>query len=149
MKISATGSMITIEYHEPIVNALNSSGVSTPLTDLDHTTIYMNAVKVRDVPATALTGGGLINETFDSGVGTGQEKDIFVYATAWDISGNEGVQVAFPVIRIDTLAPSAPFEQAVGQDNQMAHSPAPYGYYQLDAAHYQRGWHAVDRSRRV
>jgi hypothetical protein len=103
MKISAAGSTITIEYHEPTTNVDGSV-----IDDLDHTSIYVGGVKIKDVPASAKTGGGLITESFDSGVGTGQEDVLLVDVTAWDGSGNESAHVSFNPIRIDTLAPSPP-----------------------------------------
>ena len=54
-----TGTEIAIEYDEPTTNIDESA-----LTDLSHTTIYYNMgsgdLKLKDVPATAATGGGHI-----------------------------------------------------------------------------------------
>lgn len=104
---TVTGTQITLDYTEPTTNKDGSL-----LTDLDHTTIYYDkgegTVKAKDVPATALTGGGSISEQFVVPVAEDTEADVNIWATATDTSGNESADSEIITKRIDRLAPGAP-----------------------------------------
>lgn len=107
MEIILSGREITLRYTEPTENRND-----TPLTDLDHTSIYTvidgTKAKIKDVPATALTGGGSIEEKFIVEVGEDQEVDVEIQVTASDGVGNESTPPLSAVKRIDNLAPKSP-----------------------------------------
>lgn len=104
---SVTGVEVAVTYQEPATNADGS-----PLSDLDHTTIYHNfggpKVEAARAPATASVGNGLITRTITIPVGENQEVNVDIWATATDSSGNEGAESARVTKRIDRLAPGAP-----------------------------------------
>lgn len=77
-------------YEEP---SINKSG--KPITDLDHTSIFVQVddgevTKLRDVPATAATGGGHISELIPNPVSEAAEGLVKVFSTATDDDGGEG-----------------------------------------------------------
>ncbi len=106
---TVTGVNITVNYQEPNVNA---DIPPTPLTDLDHTSIYYNMglgdVRVKDVPATAPTGNGNITTSFEVPITVGMEKFVDIWATAWDGSFNESAKSNIVRVRVDRLAPAPP-----------------------------------------
>lgn len=76
----------TLQYDEPDINA-----DGTPLTDLDHTTIYSDYLgdfqKLYDVPASTATGGNTINQDIFLPLPDGMHTISF-YATATDLNEN-------------------------------------------------------------
>jgi hypothetical protein len=105
--VTATGTIVRVSYTEPAVNMDNS-----PLTDLDHTTIYYDMgngpVLALVVPASRATGGGNIAQDVTIPVLAGQQATVSFYATASDQSKNESDRSNTVVIRIDRLAPGPP-----------------------------------------
>ncbi len=97
--VSVTGAVVNIEYHEP------STDKNGALTDLSHTTVYLNGVKYMDIPASSPSGGGLISTSVDTSFPVDAMTDVTIYVTATDLSGNESV----PSIALDRVAPDAPF----------------------------------------
>lgn len=98
---------VTLHYDEPTTNSDNS-----PLTDLDHVTIYYfaNNVPVRsvDVPATKSTGGGIqVTATAPYSVADGIVSVSF-YAVAVDTSGNASVRSNLVKKSIVVTKPRAP-----------------------------------------
>lgn len=104
---TVTGVEVTVTYQEPSVNSDGS-----PLSDLDHTTVYHNfggpKVEAARVPATLPVGGGTVTQTITIQVPESTEADVEIWATATDTSGNESAESARVVKRIDRLAPGAP-----------------------------------------
>lgn len=107
MEAVLSGTEVTVKYIEPTENENN-----TPLTDLDHTSIYTvingSKQKVRDVPASAPTGGGQIEQKFVVSVEDKQEVDVDIQVTASDGVGNESAPPASRIVRIDKLSPKSP-----------------------------------------
>lgn len=102
-----TGGLVDVMFIEPDTNA-----DGTPLTDLDHTTIYYDigqgTVKALDIPATAATGGGMIAQQISVSVGDTTVATISIWATATDTFTNESDPSATVVVRHDILAPAPP-----------------------------------------
>lgn len=101
-----TGTEVTATYTEPTTNVDGS-----PLMDLSKTTIYYDLsgiITIIDVPATRLTGGGVINQIVTIPIIQGQERDVWFWATASDLTGNESAESVRVMKRIDRLAPSVP-----------------------------------------
>lgn len=98
---------VTLHYNEPTTNSDNS-----PLTDLDHVSIYYFANNVPvlsvNVPATALTGGGTsVTATAPYSVADGIVSISF-YAVAVDTSGNASVRSNIVKKSIVITKPKAP-----------------------------------------
>lgn len=102
----------TANYTEPSLNIDD-----TVLEDLDHTTIYYNInggswIVAKDVSATSLNGGGVIQEPFTvdlSALGSNIQANIEIAYTATDTSNNESVKWIEPApIRIDQVSPKSP-----------------------------------------
>lgn len=108
MKFLIHGTQIEAEYTEPTLNEDNS-----PLTDLHHTSIYYDIgsgpVLVIELPASLNTGGNLVQYSFIVPVTANQEATVNFWATATDSSGNESAPSEAVTLRIDRLAPKAPF----------------------------------------
>lgn len=106
MEVTISGTEITVKFTEPTTNVND-----TPLLDLDHTSVYTvinsEKTKVRDIPASALTGGGAVSDVFIIETEPLTEIDVEVQATASDIVGNESAAIS-QVIRIDKLPPKSP-----------------------------------------
>jgi hypothetical protein len=108
-----TGSVITVTYTEPTQNTDNSS-----VNDLAKTTISWRvcptagactgAFTTVDVPASALTGGGAISRDVTVPVAPGVERNVEIFATATDTSGNLSPETPHIVKRVDRLSPKAP-----------------------------------------
>ena len=107
LTLTLSGAEITVEYTEPTTNENGAV-----LEDLSHTSIYYDmgdgAVKAVDVPAANPTGGGVISQAVTVPVTSGMERDVQIWATASDGSGNESAPSETKVVRVDRLAPSAP-----------------------------------------
>jgi len=105
--VTVSGTEITSTYNEPTVNSDNPP---TPLTDLSHTTIYIQPENgdgfTVTVPATSPTGGGTIIEKTIVPVGPNAETNVDVWITASDLTGNESIDSIVTTIRIDRLAPA-------------------------------------------
>jgi len=105
--VTVSGTEITSTYTEP---STNSDNPPTPLTDLSHTTIYIQPENgdgfTVTVPATSPTGGGTITEKIIVPVGPNAETNVDVWMTASDLTGNESVDSIVATIRIDRLAPA-------------------------------------------
>lgn len=106
--VNVSNATFTANYTEPTTNIDTS-----PLSDLDYTTIYYRintAVRVKavDIPATSINGGGVINESFTIEGLIGKETNVVIIYTATDLSGNESEEFVEPTIRIDQLTPSIP-----------------------------------------
>lgn len=107
-----TGTVVTVSYQEPNTNADNL----TPLTDLDHTSIYYQigttVTKAMDVPATAATGNGQITRDVTVPIGPNQEANVTFWATATDNAPAPGPNTSAEsnrvTVRIDRLPPGAP-----------------------------------------
>lgn len=108
MKFLVHGTQIDVEYNEPTQNTDNS-----PVTDLHHTSIYYDMgsgpVLVVELPASLNTGGSLVQYSFIVPVTANQEANVNFWATASDSSGNESAPSEVITLRIDRLAPKAPF----------------------------------------
>lgn len=108
MELILSGSEITTKYKEPVENEVNEDGNVTPLTDLSKTVIktIVNGTEVGsvDVVASALTGGGSIEEKVIVPVIGKREADVEIQVTAVDTSGNVSAPVS-QSIRIDRLSP--------------------------------------------
>jgi len=107
MEVILTGSEVTVRYQEPTTNKDGS-----PLVDMDHTSIYSKVgdltEKVGDQPASSINGGGSIEFKFIANVGADQEANVDVWATAFDLAGNESDPSPVNTVRIDHLPPAAP-----------------------------------------
>lgn len=113
LEVTPTGAVVTVSYTEPTTNTDNS-----PLNDLAKTTIHWRecptagpcsaAYTQVDVPASALAGGGAISKDITVPVPPGVERNIEVFATATDTSGNLSPESAHVVKRVDRLSPKAP-----------------------------------------
>lgn len=107
MNATLTGSEVTLTYQEPSTNEDGS-----PLSDLAHTSIYFSLdgviSKVMDVPATSPNGGGNVEKKFVVPIGEKKEATVILWATASDLTGNEGPKSTEVTVRIDHLAPNAP-----------------------------------------
>jgi hypothetical protein len=107
MNINVSGADFEIEYDEPNVNADGS-----PLQDLGKTTVYYDAgdgrVLAKELEATSPTGNGHIVTRINVSLPKGTEKNVSVWATAWDKSGNESSSSIPVTVRVDSLAPAAP-----------------------------------------
>ena len=108
MKFLIHGTQIDVEYTEPSLNTDD-----TPVSDLHHTSIFYDLgagpVLVIELLASLNTGGGLISYSFIVPVVAGQEANVNFWATASDSSGNESAPSEVVTLRIDRLAPKAPF----------------------------------------
>lgn len=102
------------QFDEPTTSVNNSA-----LTDLKHTTVYGRAnggpvVALITNPATSPSGGGSVSLDIlvnaPSGVVTGWE----FWATATDITGNEGPSSNIVSLSIDRVGPAAPTGFTVG-----------------------------------
>lgn len=86
--------------------------VGHALVDLDHTTIYYNIgagpVVGKVVPASKLTGGGIIEETLSVIMPFYYEGEVSVHVTATDTSGNESTDSNYVKQSIDTWMPAPP-----------------------------------------
>lgn len=107
MPVSQTPQGLLVEYTEP-----STTKTGTPLTDLDHTTIFFDLgsgpQKAVDVPATSANGGGAISQVIQVPVGADQEADVSITVTATDTSGNESTPSNSVAVRVDTLPPASP-----------------------------------------
>lgn len=97
----------SVSYKEPVTNA-----DGTPLNDLGYTTIYYSLngaarVKVMDIPASSVNGGGEVHESFTISI-TGDQVDVFMIYTATDKSGNESLEYVEDAVRIDQTPPASP-----------------------------------------
>lgn len=105
--VTVTGTEVTVVYTEPTTNENGST-----LVDLNNTSIYYDmgsgTVKVADVPAISLTGGGTVSQVITIPVLDQQEANVNIWATATDLVGNESANSNVEVIRIDRLKPSPP-----------------------------------------
>src|SRR3972149_11524897 len=88
LEFTLTGSEVTATYTEPTTNADGSS-----LKDLAKTIIFYDIVddglpevKAVEVPATALTGGGVIVQTILVPIIANQEAEVDLWGTAFDLS---------------------------------------------------------------
>ena len=114
MEFIQTGSNIQAKYTEPTQNEPDDTGTLTPLIDLGKTTIKFqvqgdpDAVVAKDVPASAATGGGAVDETFTVPALDKKQVSIDFWATATDIVGNESQPSVKTTLSIDKLAPQAP-----------------------------------------
>lgn len=103
-----TGSQITISYNEPTTSANGQ-----PLHDLKDTRVYIQVgdggpVLANTVPASRLEGGGAISTVVVVPVGTTDEADVTLWATASDLVGNESMRSQEKTVRVDRLPPAAP-----------------------------------------
>ena len=106
---SVTGTQVTLNYDEPSQNKDGS-----PLKDLAKTTGYYrldpqgSRVKCGEQVASSVAGGQPREILCLVPVLSDQEADATLSVTATDLSGNESVESAPVVQRIDRLAPAAP-----------------------------------------
>ena len=110
LEFTLTGSEVTATYTEPTTNADGSS-----LKDLAKTIIFYDIVddglpevKAVEVPAIALTGGGIVIQTVMVPIVGNQEAEVDFWATAVDTSGNSSDKSVVIRRRIDRLSPAAP-----------------------------------------
>jgi len=113
MKFTFEGSSIKAEYKEPVQNELNDDGVNTPLEDLAKTSIKFqvvggDVVVAKEVPATALTGGGDVVESFVIPALEKKQATVDLWLTATDLVGNESVPSEKTTLSVDRLAPLPP-----------------------------------------
>lgn len=112
IEATVTATEVVVEYDEPLNNIPNIDGDVTPLTDLDHTTVYYDKgsgpVNAVEVPATSLNGGGHIIQPISIPVAELEEANISIWATATDTSGNESDPSNTVTKRIDRLKPQPP-----------------------------------------
>jgi len=113
MNFVMTGSNVEATYIEPVNNEPDDAGNITPLTDLGKTTIKFQVqgsadITTTDVPATAPTGGGSIDQTVVVPALGQKQASVDFWATATDTSGNESVPSAKTTLSIDKLAPMPP-----------------------------------------
>lgn len=105
---TASGTILTVTYKEPVANVDNS-----PLNDLDHTSVYFQVgtgteTKSAAIPATALTGGGSISTQITVPIAQNQSATVTVRATATDKSGNESAKSSPVTKTVDRLPPLPP-----------------------------------------
>lgn len=98
----------TVTATEPTVNE-----DGTPLTDLDHTTLYYQIddgewVFITDIPASSPNGGGNISHTLTIDVPVGSEVSVRAVGTSSDQVGNTSEAAYSDTIRIDKLSPGSP-----------------------------------------
>lgn len=106
--VSITGSQILCQYIEPTQNANGS-----PVTDLTKTRIYYQiqgreVVLAKEIPASALTGGGTVSEQIVVPVNENEEVFVDIWFTAVDDVDNESARSDVYVKQIDLLAPAPP-----------------------------------------
>ena len=104
---TVTGVTVTLEYDEP-----NQNTDGSPVADLDHCTLYYNMgagdVAGKMVPASSPTGNGHIQTPLEVPVLAGMERNVDIWATASDTSGNESPRSNTVNVRLDRLAPGPP-----------------------------------------
>jgi len=109
-----SGAVLAVTYTEPSTNSDGST-----LNDLAKTNVYSRVCPVTgtcaatftkgpDVAASKAAGGGAINTTVTVTITPGQERNVEVYATATDLSGNESVESLHVTKRVDRLSPAEP-----------------------------------------
>jgi len=108
LDFTPTATEILVTYVEP-----NKNVDGTPLFDLDHTNVYFQLgaglpVKGPDIKASTTNGGVPISTKLTVPIGPNTEATVTVWATATDMSGNEGKGSTPVTKRIDRLAPEAP-----------------------------------------
>lgn len=113
MQFILTGSNVQATFSEPTQNEPNDAGDLTPLTDLGKTTIkfQVNGADVtvaKEVPATAPTGGGAVDETIVVPALSLKQASVDFWATATDQGGNESGPSPKTTLSIDNLAPLPP-----------------------------------------
>lgn len=114
MQFTVTGSNVQAVYKEPTENEPDDAGNVTPLTDLSKTSIKFQIsgeaeTVAKEVPASAPTGGGDVNETITiPALGDRKLVSVDLWATATDLVGNESVPSEKTTLTLDRLAPKAP-----------------------------------------
>ena len=106
--IDALTCELQAQYDESVKSADGSA-----LTDLQNSSIYykigtLPPVKVAQVPASKLTGGGHITQLVVVPAPSGVATTFDFYVTETDLKGNEGPASNHVVITIDRVGPDAP-----------------------------------------
>lgn len=96
------------QYTEPVID--QDGG---PLADLAYTNVYYKiganpAVRGAQTPATAPTGGGVIDTTLLVPVAQGQRVNVGFWVTATDVVGLEGPATDTITLSVDRVAPGKP-----------------------------------------
>lgn len=104
----ADGVQLRVEYQEPTDNADGSV-----LDDLQHTSVFYDIgggpVNVVDYPASLAAGGLTVIYDFVVPVLPGDKRNVTVFATATDTSGNTSAPSDSISILIDRRIPNRPF----------------------------------------
>lgn len=106
--VDQSTAQLSATYDEPTASQDGST-----LGDLAYTNIYYQIgsqppVRVPQVPATKLTGGGKIATTVLVPASAGSRTSVQLWVTATDNTGNESLPSTKQTFVVDRVAPSAP-----------------------------------------
>lgn len=108
MKFLTDGVEVPVEWQEPSLNT-----DETALDDLHHTSVFYNIgagpVNVVDLPANLATGGEVRSYSFLVPVLRGEQKNLTVWTTATDLTGQVSEPTAPITATLDRRVPKPPF----------------------------------------